>query len=98
MGFGAKISDRERLSRLLQYATLTDSERSVFQGWYDDLTAKVRDELSPRERLWVEGVYEERDVGRRRADARKKMRAVVQAENDSPRFAPLALPKRPPGR
>jgi|GEM_PF-3062141 hypothetical protein len=43
-----KITDRERLARLLQYTALSDSERTVFRRWYDDLTSGKRTEPSAR--------------------------------------------------
>ena len=38
------------------------STDELFQRWHDDLTAKLRAELAPRERSWVEDVYEKHDV------------------------------------
>jgi hypothetical protein len=95
---GIRLSDREILERLLRYASLTPSERTVFQRWYDDLSRNTIVELTPRNRLWVEAVYEQHDVGRLRAEARRRTRKDNQTTREAPTFAPMFLPKKPPGR
>jgi hypothetical protein len=95
---GTKLTDRERLTRLLQYGELTLSQRTVFRGWYDDLTRGALPELPARSRLWVESIYEEQGVGAIRAAARMKVRAKEQAKKESLSFAEMPLPKKPPGK
>lgn len=94
---GMKLTDRERLQRLLQYADLTSVQRGIFQRWYDDISSGKSAELAPRDRLWVEVLYEQHHVGDRRAAARKRVRETEQAKTVAV-FSPGALPKKPPGR
>jgi hypothetical protein len=94
---GTKLTDRERLSRLLQYAELTSIQRNIFQRWLDNLTSGTLAQLSPRDRFWAETLYEELGVGNRRAEARKRARAKEEAV-EATAIAALPLPKRPPGR
>jgi len=83
------------LVRLLQYAALAPSQRSVLQGWYDDLTRGTLTRLPSRSRLLAEAVYQEESVGDRRAEARRKARAAEQRRRRRP---PIELAKKPPRR
>jgi len=85
---GTRLTDREMLSHLLQYAALAPPQRSVLQGWYDDLTRGTLAKLPSRSRLLAEAVYQEERLDDRWAEARKKVRAAEQTKRDA------ALPKK----
>ena len=91
---GATLTDREMLFRLLQYAALAPLQRSVLQGWYDDLTRGTLAKLPSRSRLWVEVFYEEERIDDRRSRAGRKALAVQQTKKEETSLAPAALPKK----
>lgn len=59
-----KLTDRELLDRVLRFGDLTESQRRIFQRWYDDLTRGALKALPGRDRLWVEGIYQQQDIAR----------------------------------
>jgi hypothetical protein len=89
-------SDRATLSALLTSGKLTGGELSAFQQMYDDLMGGKIIDLSKKQRLWADSVYEKYKVGEIRAQVRKEARARVQ----TPQVFPWEtnLPKKPPGR
>ena len=95
---GGKIADRERLDRLLQFAKLKPSETSVFKDWFEKLGSDEMTSLDERQRLWVERVYYDQNVGDRRAEARKRTRAANQTAQETHGLDAMPRPKRPPGK
>lgn len=90
-------SDKATLNALLTCGRLTSSEQTAFQQMYDDLMGGKIIELSKKQRLWADSVYEKYKVGDIRATVRKEARARVQKPEKYP-WETMPRPLKPPGR
>jgi len=90
-------TDRATLNALLTSNKLTRSEQVAFQQMFDDLVGGKIIELSKKQRLWADSVYEKHKLGEVRAAARKEARARVRTEDRLP-FENMPKPLKPPGR
>lgn len=74
---------------------LSSSEQVSFQAMYDQVASGRVIGLSPKQRSWVEAVYDKHDLDKERPPARKveiKDKSLVSALDRFPK------PLKPPGR
>lgn len=91
--------DRVTLNALLTSDKLTSGEKVAFQQMFDDIMNGRLIELSKKQRLWADSLYEKYKLGEARAQSRKQARVLVRSE--ATLFDPLNNPNRPlkpPGR
>ena len=68
-------TDRIVLSAILACGKLTRAEQSSFQKMYDDLDAAKIIDLTKKQRLWADAVYDKYNVSELRAQQRRAIRA-----------------------
>jgi hypothetical protein len=90
-------TDRVTLNALLTCGKLTGAEQKAFQQMFDDLMGGKIINLSPKQRLWADSVYDKFKLGDIRAAGRKEARARVRQEETS-FFDKMPRPLKPPGR
>src|SRR5579864_6328608 len=92
-----KRTDRATLSALLTSGKLTGAQQKVFQGMYDDLMSGKIIGLSPKQRLWADGLYDQHKLGDIRYAGRKEARARIHKAETSA-LDNMPKPLKPPGR
>ena len=68
-------TDRVVLNAILACGKLTRAEQSSFQQMYDDLEAARIIDLTKKQRLWADSVYDKYNVSELRAAQRRAIRA-----------------------
>lgn len=71
-------TDRVVLSAILDCGKLNRAEQSAFQQMYDDINAGKVVDLTSRQRLWADSVYDKYNVSELRSARRRKLRAQEQ--------------------
>lgn len=97
MAIKRERTDKATLNALLTCGKLTSGEQTAFQHMFDDLMGGKIIELSKKQRLWADSVYEKYKVGEIRSLVRKEARARIQKPE---KFAWEVGPKplKPPGK
>lgn len=90
-------TDRVTLEALLTSGKLTPSEQTAFQQMFDDLMGGKIINLSPKQRLWADSVWEKYKVGDMRFNARRQARARIR-QDDGLALDKMPRPLKPPGR
>jgi hypothetical protein len=95
----AKKTDLQVLRALLSMPAgkLTPSEKRVFQEMYDKLATGHILNLSPKQRMWADSIYDKHDLDKERPPART-IAIVDKSLAVKHPLDKLALPKRPPGK
>lgn len=90
-------TDRATLNGLLISGKLTSGEQTAFQEMFDKLVQGQIIELSPKQRLWADSVYEKHKLGDIRAESRRQARVKVRVKEANFLDA-MPRPLKPPGR
>lgn len=90
-------TDRATLNALLISGKLTGTQQRIFQGMYDDLIGGKIINLTPKQRLWADALWDQHKLGDVRYNTRKEARARIQ--KDQTNFLDtMPRPLKPPGR
>lgn len=90
-------TDSATLNGLLTCGKLTRAEQSAFQEMFDNLAQGMVIQLSPKQRIWADSVYEKYKVGEMVADRNRQARVKVKATKQSA-LDTMPRPLKPPGR
>jgi hypothetical protein len=93
----APRTDRATLSALLTCGKLTSSERTAFQQMYDDIMGGRVIDLSKKQRLWADSLFEKYKLYEERAATRAAARTRIRTE-EKHGFETMPRPLKPPGR
>ncbi len=70
-------TDRVVLNALLTCGKLSRGEHSAFQAMYDDVVSGRVINLSKKQRLWADSVYDKYKIGEMKSEKRKEARSRI---------------------
>lgn len=90
-------TDRATLNALLTSGKLTGTEQRIFQQMFDDIVGGKVINLTQKQRIWADSVFEKHKLGEVRQAVRKEARARIQ-KNETNFLDNMPRPLKPPGR